>query len=161
MKTTHREDWRVIITIAPQYTRIPISALGFTGLDSDLDGTLAGDPFEVTIAPRQLGDFGYASMGDRLVSDDIEGDYRRRCESMLAELLRQPHVRSGRVAVTETHTCSHCDLGWEELTADEAADHSTNVDERSIEGEPVCCGKAIEEFRRERGIPMPSYGGAA
>ncbi|WP_327162060.1 hypothetical protein [Streptomyces zaomyceticus] len=161
MKTTHREDWRVIITIAPRYTRIPISALGFTGLDSDLDGTLAGDPFEVAIAPRQLGDFGYVSMGDRLVSDDVDGDYRRRCEAMLAELLRQPHVRSGRVAVTETHTCSQCDLGWEELTAAEAADHSTNQDEHSVEGEPVCCEDAINEFRRERGIPVLTSAGGA
>ena len=150
MKRTFRGDWRVIIEIAPRSTRIPISALGFTGLDSDLDGTLDGSPFEVTIVPRQLGDFGFVSMGDRLVSTDVDGDYRRRCEAMLAELVRKPHVRSGRVECTETHVCSHCDLAWEVLTAGEAADDSTNFDEHSVEGEPVCCEAAIFEFRHER-----------
>ncbi|MFB7589320.1 hypothetical protein [Streptomyces sp. NPDC056169] len=64
-------------------------------------------------------------------------------------------------AADSVAVCSHCGLLWEELTADEAADDSTNVDARSIEGEPVCCGKAIEEFRAERGIPMPSWTGGA
>ncbi|MFB6626456.1 hypothetical protein ACFCWD_28810 [Streptomyces sp. NPDC056374] len=161
MKTTHREDWRVVIEIAPRHSRIPISALGFTGLDSDLDGTLDGEPFEVTVVPRRLGDFGYASIGDRLVSDDIDGDYRSRCDAMLAELLQQPHVRSGRVAVTETHTCSHCNLRWEELTAAEAADNSANHDAHSVEGEPVCCEAAINEFRTERSIPLLATAGGA
>ncbi|MFD3717214.1 hypothetical protein [Streptomyces sp. NPDC058674] len=157
MKRTYRDDWRVIIEIAPRATHIPISALGFDGLE----GQLTGEPFEMVIAPQRLGDFGWVSMSDRLASKDVDGDYRRRCEELLVELLKRPHVRAGRVLCSERHTCSHCDLLWEELTADEAADFSTNVDESSVEGEPVCCGKAIEEFRAERGIPMPTWGGAA
>lgn len=153
MKKTYRDDWRVIIEIRPRYTHTLISALGFTNLDYDLDGEICGDPFELTIAPRRLGDFGYMSMGDQLVSRDIDAAYKARCEAMLAELLRAPHVRSGRVTCTETHTCSHCGYAWEVLTADEAADHSTNQDEHSVEGEPVCCDKAIAEFRTERGLP--------
>lgn len=156
MKRTYRDDWRVIIEIRPSATRIPLASLGF----EDLAGQIVGDPFEIAIAPQRLGDFGSVSMSDRLASNDVDGDYRRRCEELLAELLKRPHVTAGRVMCTETSVCSHCDLRWEELTADEAADHSTNVDERSVEGEPTCCGKAIEEFRTERGIPMPTWGGA-
>ena len=154
MKLTTRDDWRVIIEIAPRATHIPISALGFDGLDFGLDGELAGDPFEITIAPRRLGDLGSGmSVGDRMVSRDIEGAYKARCEEMLAELLRKPHVKSGRVACTESHTCSLCGLGWEVLTAAEAADPAVRQDEHTAVGEPVCCGEAIAEFRAERGIP--------
>ncbi|MFD4968877.1 hypothetical protein [Streptomyces sp. NPDC058424] len=162
MKKTYYDDWRVVIVIAPRATTpIRISALGFDGLDSHLDGTLDGAPFEITVAPRPLGDFGFGTMSDSLASRDVDGDYRRRCEAMLAELLRKPHVKSGRVACTETHVCSHCDLGWEVLTAEEAADPAYRQDEHSVEGEPVCCEKAIAEFRSERGIPaLAPMGGA-
>lgn len=157
MKRTLRDDWRVIIEIRPSATRIPLAAIGFDGLD----GQVVGRPFELEIAPQRLGDLGWVSMSDSLASRDIDGDYRRRCDALLAELLRRPHVSAGRVTCTEVHVCSHCDMQWEVLTADEAADDSTNVDGHSVEGEPACCGKAIEEFRTERGIPMPSWGGAA
>jgi hypothetical protein len=56
--------------------------------------------------------------------------------------------------------CSHCGYGWEVLTAAEAADDSTNQDEHSVEGEPVCCTAAIVEFRTERGIPALAEDGA-
>ncbi|MFF9690280.1 hypothetical protein [Streptomyces sp. NPDC014623] len=162
MKLTTRDEWRVIIEIRPRYTHTPISALGFTNLGYDLDGEITGDPFELTIAPRRLGDLGPGmSVGDQWSGRDIDAAYKERCEAMLAELLRAPHVRGGRVTCTETHTCSHCGYGWEVLTADEAADYSTNQDEHSVEGEPVCCDKAIAEFRTERGIPAVQWGGAA
>ncbi|MEH0574382.1 hypothetical protein QBA54_07760 [Streptomyces sp. B21-108] len=157
MKKTYRDDWRVIVEIAPRATRIPISALGFEGLD----GTLDGLPFEIEIAPRPLGDLGGVCVSDRLASRDIDGDYRKRCDELLAELLKRPHVKSGRVTCQETHICSHCDLSWEVLTADEAADDSTNQDEHSVEGEPVCCEAGINEFRAERGSPALAEGGAA
>lgn len=154
MKLTSRDDWRVIIEIRPRYTHTPISALGFTNLDYNLDGEIDGDPFELTVAPRRLGDLSPGlSVGDQWSGRDIDAAYKERCEAMLAELLRAPHVRGGRVTCTETHTCSHCGYVWEVLTADEAADYSTNQDEHSVEGEPVCCDKAIDEFRAERGIP--------
>lgn len=157
MKKTYRDDWRVIVTIAPR----SISDFGFDGL-GDIAGAVTSGPMEVAIAPRRLGDLGFVSMSDRLASTDVEGDYRRRCEELLAALLEKPHVREGRVACTETHTCSHCGYAWEVLTAEEAADHSTNYDEHSVEGEPCCCEKAIAEFRAERGIPaLAETGGAA
>src|SRR6266576_52695 len=150
MKKTYHEDWRVIIEINARATHIPISALGSEGLD----GTLAGDPFEIEIAPRRLGDLGFVSMSDSLVSNDIDGDYRRNCEEMLAEILRNRHIKSGRVTCTETHVCSHCDSVWEVLTAEEAADNSINQDGNRVEGEPVCCYAAIAEFRTESGVPQ-------
>lgn len=153
MRLTSRSDWRVVIEIAPRATHIPTSALGFGGIDPDLIGTLDGEPFEITIAPRRLGDLAWASVSDSVASRDIEGDYRRRCEEMLAALLLKPHVRSGRVTCTETHTCSLCRYGWEVLSAEEVADPRSCQDEHSVEGEPVCCEGAINEFRAERGIP--------
>lgn len=51
--------------------------------------------------------------------------------------------------------CSHCGYGWEVLTAEYAEKGGHWVaDEHSVEGEPVCCEKAIDEFRAERGIPL-------
>jgi hypothetical protein len=162
MKKTYRDDWRVIVEIAPRARHINISALGFDVSDSALDGELAGLPFEIEIAPRRLGDLCGVSMSDSLASRDVDGDYQRRCDAMLAELLRKPHVKSGRVTCKETHTCSHCGLEWEVLAAEQAADPALRLDERSVEGEPVCCEKAIDEFRAERGIPaLAESGGAA
>jgi hypothetical protein len=55
--------------------------------------------------------------------------------------------------------CSHCEYAWETLTAAEAADSRQQMDEHSVEGEPVCCEKAIAEFRAERGIPQLAEAG--
>lgn len=149
MKLTHRDEWRVIVEITPR--RLP--DLGFNGL-AELGEFVAAAPFEATVLPRRLGDFGAVSMSDSLASRDVEGDYRQRCEALLAELLRRPHVTGGRVAWTETHTCSHCRLLWEELTAEVIAAYPDLVqDEHSVAGEPVCCREAIVEWRAERGIP--------
>lgn len=58
--------------------------------------------------------------------------------------------------------CSHCDCGWEVLSAKEAADPANRQDDHSVEGEPVCCEAGINEFRAERGIPaLAKTGGAA
>lgn len=117
------------------------------------------DDFRVVITPRRLGDFGWMSMSDRMASSDPERDMRERCEEIAAEVKRHvDNVDGIEVTFTETHTCSHCGYGWEVLTADEAADASCQQDEQSVEGEPVCCDKAIAEFRTERGIPQ--VGGA-
>ncbi len=56
--------------------------------------------------------------------------------------------------------CTLCRSEFEALTADEAADDSTNQDEHSVEGEPVCCRAAVDEFRAERGVPAVQWGGA-
>ncbi|MEU2739869.1 hypothetical protein ABZ656_32055 [Streptomyces sp. NPDC007095] len=154
MKETYRDEWRVIVTLMP---RRPAD-LGLTGLDEIAEFVAVAEPITVAVLPRRLGNLGFVSMGDRLVSRDVEGDYRRRCDEIAAELRQRPQVDEVTVMCTETHTCSHCRLRWEVLTADEAADDSTNQDEHSVEGEPVCCDKAIDEFRAERGIPQLAEG---
>ncbi|MEU5624224.1 hypothetical protein [Streptomyces tendae] len=69
---------------------------------------------------------------------------------------------SAAFTADDVSLCTHCRSEFEALTADEAADGSTNQDEHSVEGEPVCCEKAINEFRAERGIPaLAETGGAA
>lgn len=161
MKKTTRDEWRVMVTVK---LRRPAD-LGLTGLDEIAEFIAPPTPtITVAVLPRRLGSLGFGalSMSDRLASRDIEGDYRRRCEEIAAELRHRPQVEGVTVTCTETHTCSHCGLSWEVLTAEEAADASTNVDEHSVEGEPVCCDKAIVEFRAERGIPaLTETGGAA
>lgn len=157
MKLTHRDEWRVMVTIKP---RVPAD-LGFIGIASIAEFVAPTAPITVAVLPRRLGNLGFISMSDRMASSDVEADYRARCEEIATTLRGLPHVEETSVTCTETHTCSHCRLGWEELTAEEAADDSTNQDGHSVEGEPVCCDKAIAEFRTERGIPALVLGGAA
>ncbi|MEU1800807.1 hypothetical protein [Streptomyces sp. NPDC019937] len=156
MKTTYRDEWRVMVTLKP---RRPAD-LGLTGLDDLAEFVAPSGPITVAVLPRRLGSLGFGalSMSDSLVSRDVDGDYRRRCEEIAAELRQRPQVDEVTVTCTETHTCSHCRLGWEVLTADQAADPEHRQDEHSIEGEPVCCDWAIDEFRAERGIPRLDEG---
>ncbi|MDX3753691.1 hypothetical protein [Streptomyces sp. AK08-02] len=158
MKQTYRDEWRVMVTLKP---RRPAD-LGLTGLDDLAEFVAPSGPITVAVLPRRLGSFGgFLSMSDSLASSDVEGDYRRRCEDIAAELRKRPQVDEVTVQCTETHTCSHCRLRWEVLTADEALDSSTNQDAHSVEGEPVCCEAAIAEFRTERGIPQLAKVGEA
>ena len=154
MKQTIRDEWRVMVTIKP---RRP-DDLGLTGVKELAEFVAPSGPITVAVLPRRLGDFGFGSMSDRLASRDIEGDYRRRCEEIAATLRELPQVEEATVTCTETHTCSHCHCGWEELTAGQAADPKHRCDEHSAEGEPVCCQWAIDEFRAERGIPRTDAG---
>ncbi|MFF9088599.1 hypothetical protein ACF1BE_19645 [Streptomyces sp. NPDC014991] len=150
MKQTYRDEWRVLVTLTP---RRPAD-LGLTGLDDLAEVVAPSGPITVAVLPRRLGKLAAGmSVPDSMMSRDIEGDYRRRCEDIAAELRQRPQVAEVTVTCTETHTCSHCRLRWEVLTADEAADPACWQDERSVEGEPVCCDRAIAEFRAERGIP--------
>lgn len=155
MKTTIRDEWRVMVTLKP---RRPAD-IGLTGISELAEFAAMAGPITVAVLPRRLGNLGFVSMPDRLASRDIEGDYRRRCEEIAAELRPLPHVAEAEVKCTETYVCSHCGLGWEELTAADAADPRARIDERSVEGEPVCCERAIDEFRAARGIP--AEGGAS
>ncbi|WP_406459768.1 hypothetical protein OH768_33870 [Streptomyces sp. NBC_01622] len=157
MKKTYRDEWRVMVTLKP---RRPAD-LGLTGLDDLAEFVAPSGPITVAVLPRRLGNFGFLSVSDSLASRDVEGDYRRRCDEIAAELRQRPQVDEVTVTCTETHTCSHCRLRWEVLTADEAADDSTNQDEHSVEGEPVCCVEAIAEFRTEHSIPQLAEAGEA
>jgi hypothetical protein len=150
VKKTIRDEWRVMVTIKP---RRPAD-LGLTGIEEISEFVAPSGPITVAVLPRRLGDFGFIKMNAARVSSDIEGDYRRRCEEIAATLRELPQVEEAAVTCTETHTCSFCGLGWEVLTAEQAASELWyRLDEHSVEGEPVCCDRAIVEFRTERGIP--------
>ncbi|NDZ63612.1 hypothetical protein [Streptomyces cyaneofuscatus] len=157
MKLTHRDEWRVMVTIKP---RTPAD-LGFIGVASIAEFVAPTAPITVAVLPRRLGNFGFVSMSDRMASSDVEADYRARCKEIATTLRGLPHVEETSVTCTEAHTCSFCGLRWEVLTAEEAADDSLAQDKHSVEGEPVCCGEAIAEFRVEQGIPALALGGAA
>lgn len=157
MKETYRDEWRVIVTLKVQRP----ADLGLTGLDEIAEFVAASGPITVAVLPRRLGSLGFVSMSDSLASRDVEGDYRRRCEEIAAELRHRPQVDEVTVTCTETHTCSYCRLRWDVLSADEAADPANGQDEHSVEGEPVCCVEAIAEFRTERGIPQLAEAGEA
>ncbi|MGW5928027.1 hypothetical protein ACWF2L_17525 [Streptomyces anulatus] len=157
MKITHRDEWRVTVTLKP---RRPAD-IGLTGVAELAEFVAVPGPLTVDVLPRRLGSFGFVSMSDRMASNDIEADYRARCEEIATTLRGLPHVEGATVTCTETHTCSLCQLLWEELTADEAADRRNCPDEHSVEGEPVCCNEAIDAFRTEQGIPAVQRGGAA
>jgi hypothetical protein len=75
---------------------------------------------------------------------DLEKSVRRHVDGV-AEVMQRWDTRA---------ECSHCGYAWEQLTAAQAADPAWRLDEHSVEGEPVCCDKAITEFRTERGIPQ-------
>ncbi|WP_432010130.1 hypothetical protein [Streptomyces cucumeris] len=155
MKKTYRDEWRVMVTLKP---RRPAD-LGLTGLDEIAEFLAPSGPITVAVLPRRLGQLSAGmSVPDDCMSRDVDAAYRQRCEEIAAELRQRPQVEEATVTCTETHTCSHCRCGWEVLTADEAADASTNFDEHSVEGEPVCCNWAIDEFRAERGIPRSDEG---
>lgn len=154
MKQTHCDEWRVMATLKP---RRPAD-LGLTGLDELAEFVAVAEPITVAVLPRRLGSLGFVSISDTMASRDVEGDYRRRCEEIAAELRDRPQVDEVTVTCTETHTCSYCGCGWEELTAAEATDDGCVQDEHSIAGEPVCCDKAIAEFRTERGITVHAEG---
>ena len=120
MKRTIRDEWRVMTTIKAWRP----TDLGLTGIDDLAEFIAPAGPITVAVLPRRLGNFGFASASDRLVSRDVEGDYRRRCEELAAKLRELPQVAEVEVTCAETHTCSHCGCGWEVLTAEEAGDLS-------------------------------------
>lgn len=153
MKSTSRDNWRVVATFNPRQTHVSIASLGFKDQWGDpLEGELHGPPIEFVIHPRRLGDLGFMSMSDSLASRDIEGDYRKACWAIKTAMLRHPNVTEARVVCDEEHTCSFCGSGWDVLDADSLVD--LGQDEHSIVGEPACCEEAMDEFRAERKIPL-------
>jgi hypothetical protein len=156
MKITTRDAWRVSFTLKPY----SLADLGIDGLGDITGQLLTEGTLELAVCPRRLGDFGAVSMGDRLLSSDISGDYERRCQAIAAELRKLRQVDDVEVHFEENHTCSHCHLSWEVLDAKDVDLYPHCMqDEHSAVGEPVCCEKAIAEFRAERGIPALAEAG--
>lgn len=157
MKIVERSAFRVEVTFRARQ----LSDLGLTGVQ----GTIIHGDLSVSIAPQRLGDLGGMTVPDEKISSDVAGAYESRCTELLYQIRCQRPVASGQVVWTETHTCSHCGLTWEVMAPEHLADRTLWADEHTVEGEPVCCTAAIDEFRAERGAPAladeVASGGAA
>lgn len=151
MKVTTRDNWRVVAVVRPIRTRMSIASLGFKDeWGEPLQGQVWGENFEITVVPDGPG---WKMVGDHTFTVANSGE--EGCKEIQKGLLRHPNVIEARIECDEEHTCSHCDCSWEVLSEEDATDPANLQDLHSIAGEPVCCGKAIEEFRTERGIPLP------
>jgi hypothetical protein len=134
LKRTVRDNFRVQVTGTITLPAVPDA--------EEICLTVSGD-----IEPRRLGDLGFASISDSMVSRNIEADYERRCREIAAALReQQPHLKAEVVCDTREE-CSHCFREWEVWTAEEA-DHWP--DEPYVVGEPLCCDKATDEYLAAR-----------
>lgn len=74
--------------------------------------------YRVVIEPRRLGDFGFASVSDSMMSsgeEDRQRQYRERCEDIVTQVKR--HVDDIGHAYVECDTddvCEHCGARWTE-----------------------------------------------
>lgn len=152
MKVTTRDNWRVVAVVSPMMTHLSIGSLGFTDEwgEKPLEGDVVGPNFEITIDP---GGPGWRSVGAWTFSSSPGGE--EGCKEIQRGMLKHRSVIEARIVCDEKHTCSHCDCIWEELSEEDVTDPANLIDLHSIAGEPVCCDKAIEEFRTERDIPLP------
>ena len=95
------------------------------------------DDFRVIVTPRSLGDYGGVITSDNLgrSPDRVEIEYQDRCEEIERALKGTFNVGHVQIVCDTTYTCSHCKFTWE-------------VDEETKE--PLCCDKAIGEWKKER-----------
>jgi len=101
--------------------------------------------FRVVIEPRRLGDYGFASMSDRLIHGDDEQKinrlYQERCEEIVNDIKRHvDNVKHASVEYDTNEVCSHCDREWEESQDDSDPDFP--------KGCPYCCNAAMEEWKK-------------
>ena len=102
--------------------------------------------FKVVIEPRRLGDYGFVSVSDSFTGREpqrISKDYEERCEEIVEQVKR--HVNNVGWIGIESDTeevCSHCGNTW-----DVSPDDS---DPNYPKGTPLCCNRAIEEFKANK-----------
>lgn len=116
--------------------------------------TIRGN-FRVVATPKALGYAGAFTIPDEKMSHDPAADYLERCHQIARMMRAHPDVAGASVRFDTREVCSYCDGNWEPMTPEQAADPKYHLDEYSTVGEPACCDEAIEEFRTERGIPLP------
>lgn len=98
--------------------------------------------WHIVVEPKRLGDFGSVSICDKfggLTDEQIERDYRDRCEEIASEIKR--HVKNVGWINVEHDTdvkCSLCGREWEESLDDSVPD--------CPKGSPLCCEAAIKEW---------------
>lgn len=84
--------------------------------------TTKQENYRVVIEPRRLGDFGFASVGDWMVSSDeaeLQRLYKERCEEIVRDVRRHvENVGSASVESDTVATCEHCGYRWGEESPD-------------------------------------------
>jgi hypothetical protein len=110
--------------------------------------------------PRGLrpGDKGYNEHAQR-VCEEIEQAIRHHVDSLAPTGLADHRPAPGAVQIVfdTREECSHCHGLWEVATEEDMAEYGPTEDEHSIVGEPVCCSRAVAEFRRENRIPLGEF----
>lgn len=150
MKKTVQDNWRVVAVVRPQKTKMPVASLGFKDeWGNPLAGQVWGGPFEFTVHPSGPG---FTAVGGWTYVQPHSGE--EGCKVIRDGLLRHPNVTEARIECDEETTCSHCDCVWEELASVGEVDEFGQEDMLSVIGEPVCCTKAINEFRARQGIAL-------
>lgn len=99
--------------------------------------------FRVVIEPRRLGDYGYVKVSDKFTGrspEQIAKDYERISEEIIEQVKR--HVDNvGWIGIEcdSEEVCSHCGWNWDVSPDDSDPDWP--------KGTPLCCDKAIQEFK--------------
>ena len=74
----------------------------------------------------------------------------RQLRNMAAEMRRHvDHVAEVTVQWDTRAVCSFCGYEWKEATADDLESHPDDYEDWVL-GEPLCCTRAAEEFRRNQ-----------
>lgn len=98
----------------------------------------------VFIEPRSIGDYGYARISEHRVCPDPEERarrYREMCEE-IADSVRR-HVDNTKYVSVECDKeefCSHCGSNWDECKDDNDPEYPKGI--------PLCCSRAMDEFRK-------------
>lgn len=106
-------------------------------------------PVSSVVYPRPLGDFSAFFMSDSLASRDIEGDYERRCNEIVAVLSEQQPRLKAEVVCDTAELCSHCGLNWEVFTQEDAERYPDWDDPIGL---PQCCDAAQAEFHAAKQV---------
>lgn len=140
MKLTTRENFRVEFKGTVHLDDLPGGGGPFASVASTV--TVAG-----SIDPLRLGQFGFMSMSDSMVSRNIEADYQRRCED-IARLVREQFRGQVKTEILcdTTVVCSFCGCGWEVCGPDDADAYYYELPGDGP-GLPVCCERAQAEWR--------------
>jgi len=74
--------------------------------------------YRVVIEPRRLGDFGIASVSDRMICPDEERrqrEYKERCQEIVSDIKRHiDNVGSVDIECDAIEECEHCGARWTE-----------------------------------------------
>jgi len=102
--------------------------------------------WRVVVEPRGLGNFGIASISDYAIEPDEEkreARYKAMCEDIMEQIKRHiDDVGNVYLDCDTEEVCSYCRRTWE-------VNEDPNDPDAEL-GQPLCCHKAIEEWRANK-----------